>query len=199
MASYFGEDTMKHDITLKKSRKKVIYLISLRGPFLLGPQYSSLILLCKVLQEQPYLRKNYLKRVEILERLFFFLSHDTILILCLALYYSPQRYSFTQIINILIHSQIYALILKEQQQQNIHTQWKPFLDEFNEWWQKRGFLYPNLYLPIQKSLSSRVTYFEVTALGEYTIKKNITFFNLKSNLLASVLQRAYGNEHYDCI
>lgn len=125
-------------------------------------------------------------------------SHDTILILYLVLSYSPQRYSFTQIINILIHSQIYALILKEQQQQNIYTQWKPFLEEFNKWLKKRGFLYLNLYLPIlNHSLVGSHT-ISVTALGEYTVKKNITFFNLKSNLLASVLQRSYGNEH-DCI
>lgn len=102
MASYFGEDTMKHDITLKKSRKKVIYLISLRGPFLLGPQYSSLILLCKVLQEQPYLRKNYLKRVEILERLFFFkpwynfnFVFSAILFSTKILFYSNNQHSNT--------------------------------------------------------------------------------------------------------
>lgn len=148
-------------------------------------------LLCKVLQEQPYSRKK-LKKVEILSRelVVFFLSHDTILTLCGVLYYSQQRYSFTQIINILIHSEIYTLILGGGE---------TFLIEFDKLLQKRDFLYSNLYLPIQNhSLVWSHTIF-ATDLGEYTIKKNTMLFTLKFDLQASVLQRSYGNEHYDFI
>ena len=85
-----------------------------------------------------------------------FKGHDTILILRLVLYYSHPKFFFflTQIINIIIYSQIFSLIQKKAKQLTAGN-----------------FLHFNLYLPEQNHSPVWSHIISATILGEDTIEK----------------------------